>query len=60
VRSSSLQRRAASFIICVQAAAAARVAVGPEICESAKSGDGASVLCHLIADADCVNKQGVL
>jgi hypothetical protein len=41
---------------CVQAAAAARVAGGPDIWESAENGDGASVLCHLIADADGVNK----
>ena len=37
---------------CVQAAAAARVAGGPDIVESAAIGDGASVLCHVIADAD--------
>jgi hypothetical protein len=42
---------------CVQAAAAARVAGGPDILESAENGDGASVLCHVIADADGVNKQ---
>ncbi len=40
-----------------QAAAAARVAGGPDILVSAAEGDGASVLCHLIADADAVNKQ---
>ena len=45
---------------CAQAAAAARVAVGPDIVESAKNGDGASVLCHAIADADGVNKRNVL
>jgi hypothetical protein len=44
----------------VQAAAAARVASGSDIVESAKNGDGASVLCHLIADADGVNKRNVL
>jgi hypothetical protein len=43
---------------CAQAAAAARVAVGPDIVESAENGDGVSVLCHLIADADGVNEQG--
>ena len=42
---------------CVQAAAAARVAGGTDIVDSAKNGDGVSVLCHLIADADAVNKQ---
>ena len=41
----------------VQAAAAARVAGGPDIFESAENGDGALVLCHLIADADRVNKR---
>jgi hypothetical protein len=41
----------------VQAAAAARVAGGPDILESAENDDGASVLCHVIADADGVNKQ---
>ncbi len=41
---------------CVQAAAAARVAGGPGIVVSAEKGDGASALCHLIADADGVNK----
>ncbi len=43
---------------CVQAAAAARVAGGPDIVQSAEWGQGASVLCHLIADADGVNKRG--
>ena len=43
---------------CVQAAAAARVAGGRDILDSAKSGDGVSVLCHVIADADAVNKRG--
>ena len=43
---------------CVQAAAAARVAGGRDILESALNGDGASVLCHLIADADSVNNRG--
>jgi hypothetical protein len=42
---------------CVQAAAAARVAGGRDILESAENGDGVSVLCHLIADADGVNER---
>ena len=42
---------------CVQAAAAARVAGGSDILLSAKNGDGVSVLCHVIADADAVNKR---
>ena len=42
---------------CVQAAAAARVAGGPDIFASAEKGDGVSVLCHVIADADAVNKR---
>ena len=42
---------------CVQAAAAARVAGGRDILESALYGDGFSVLCHVFADADAVNKQ---
>jgi hypothetical protein len=41
----------------VQAAAAARVAGGPDILDSAENGDGAAVVCHLIVDADAVNKQ---
>ena len=43
---------------CVQAAAAARVAGGRDIVESAEKGDGVSVLCHLVANADGVNKRG--
>jgi hypothetical protein len=43
---------------CVQAAAAARVAGGRDILDSAGNGDGVSVLCHVIADADAVNKRG--
>ena len=43
----------------VQAAAAARVAGGRDILESARYEDGVSVLCHVIADADAVNKRGV-
>ncbi len=42
---------------CVQAAAAARFAGGRNTWESAENGDGALVLCHLIADADRVNKR---
>ena len=42
---------------CVQAAAAARVAGRPDILDSAEDGDGVSVLCHVIADADAVNKR---
>ena len=40
-----------------QAAAAARVACERGILESAENGDGVSVLCHVIADADAVNKR---
>jgi hypothetical protein len=43
----------------VQAAAVARVAGGRGILGWAKDGDGASVLCRVIADADGVNKRGV-
>ena len=46
--------------LCVQAAAAARVAGGPDILNSAETGDGVLVLCHVIADADAVNKRGGL
>jgi hypothetical protein len=42
---------------CVQAAAAARAAGGRDILRSALNGDGVSVLCHAIADADAVNKR---
>jgi hypothetical protein len=49
--------RAVAFYSRVQAAAAARVAGGPCIFESAGNGDGVSVLCHVIADADAVNKR---
>ena len=41
-----------------QAAAAARVSGGDDILDSADDGNGASVLCHVIADADAVNKRG--
>ena len=47
-----------SVYSCVQAAAAARVAGGRDIVDSAEKGDGVSVLCHVIADADAVNKRG--
>jgi hypothetical protein len=43
---------------CVQAAATAGVAGGRDIVKSAEEGNGASVLCHVIADADRVNKRG--
>jgi hypothetical protein len=42
---------------CVQAAAAARVAGGRDIIHSASVGDGASVLCHVIADSDAVKQR---
>ena len=42
---------------CVQAAAAARVTGGRDIVDSARNADGVSVLCHVIADADAVNKR---
>ena len=51
-------RRSRGVHSCVQAAAAARVADGHnDILISAEMGDGASVLCHLIADADAVNER---
>ena len=42
---------------CVQTAAAARVAGGRDILESAEDGDGISVLCHMITDTDGVTKR---
>jgi hypothetical protein len=45
---------------CAQAAAAARVAGGRNILDSASNGESASVLCHVIADADAVNKRDIL
>jgi hypothetical protein len=42
---------------CAQAAAAARVAGGRDILYSAQIGDGASVLCHVITDADNMNAR---
>ena len=53
-------RRGPGVHSCVQAAAAARVVGGCGILESAKDGDGASVLCHLLADADGVNERDEL
>ena len=50
--------RAVAFYSRVQAAAAARVAGGRRILDSAENGDGAAVLCHVIADAGAVNKRG--
>jgi hypothetical protein len=49
--------RAVAFYSRVQAAAAARVAGGLGILHSAENGDGASVVCHVIADADAVNRR---
>jgi hypothetical protein len=45
---------------CVQAAAAARVAriAGGILVSTTVNGNGVSVLCHLIADADAVNNRG--
>jgi hypothetical protein len=48
-------RRCVHF--CDQAAAAAR-ARGRDILNLARCGNSVSVLCHLIADADAVNKRG--
>jgi hypothetical protein len=45
------------FHSCVQAAAAARVAGGCGILASAEFGYDVSVLYHVIADADAVNKR---
>jgi hypothetical protein len=55
--SQSLHQARCGVHSCVQAAAAARVARGFDIFTSAKYGYVDSVLCHLIADADAVNKQ---
>jgi len=41
----------------VQAAAAARVVDKKNILRNAELGDGALVLCHVIADADSVNER---
>jgi hypothetical protein len=56
--SQQLHQARRSVHSCVQAAAAARVAGGHDIWYSAQQGDGVSVLCHMIADADGVNKRG--
>ena len=56
--SQRLHQARRSVYSCVQAAAAARVAGGGDILKSAETGDGGSVLCHLIVDADAVNKRG--
>ena len=55
--SQRLHQARRSIHFCVQAAAAARVAGGADILDSARNGDGVSVLCHVIADADAVNKR---
>ena len=55
--SQRLHQTRRSIHSCVQAAAAARVAGGPDILKSAETGDGAAVLCHVFADADAVNKR---
>jgi hypothetical protein len=55
--SQSLHHARCGVHSCVQAAAAACVAGGRDILESVEEGDGVSLLCHLIADADCVNKR---
>ncbi len=55
--SQQLHQACRSVHSCEQAAAAARVAGGPDIMESAANGDGVSMLCHVIADADGVNKE---
>jgi hypothetical protein len=52
-----MKRAKSGVHFCVQAAAAARVAGGRDIVDSAQCGDGASVLCHLIADADAFNAR---
>jgi hypothetical protein len=54
--SQSLHRARCGVHSCVQAAAAARVAGGPDIMDSAKNGDGVSVLCHVIAGNDAVKR----
>jgi hypothetical protein len=42
---------------CVHAAIAAHVAGGLDNSKSAENGDGVSVVCHLVANADGVNKR---
>ncbi len=51
-------RRVQQTLAAFDAAAAARVAHGPDIVKSAENGNSVAVLCHLIADADAVNKRG--
>jgi hypothetical protein len=55
--SQRLHRAHFSVSICVQAAVAARIEGGCDIWKSAENGDGASVLCHVIADARSVYKR---
>ncbi len=55
--SQRLHQARRSVHCCVQAAAAARIAGERDIFKLAKNGDGVSVLCHVIADADAVNKR---
>ncbi len=55
--SQRLHQARRSVYSCVQAAAAARVAGELDVWNSVVIGDGASVLCHVIVDADTVNKQ---
>jgi hypothetical protein len=50
-------RRVQQTLAAFDAAAAARVAHGPDIVKSAENENSVSVLCHLIADADAVNKR---
>ena len=52
--------RDVAFYSCVQAAAAARVAGGPDILKSAENGDCAAVVCHVIAYDGAVNKRDTL
>ena len=52
-----LTPRLAPLTVVFAAAAAERVAGGRDILESAGNGDCILVLCHVIADADCVNKR---
>jgi hypothetical protein len=57
--SQRLHQARRSVYSCEQAAAAARVAGGRDILDSAKNGDGVSVLCHVIVDARAVNQRSV-
>jgi hypothetical protein len=56
-RSGCIKRAAAFILVFAQVAAAALVAGGRDFFESEENGDVVSVLCHLIADADAVNKR---